>query len=134
MDIKIANGEHETTVKIMKIPAMDAWEIQRQYTEFVLSKDPDYRKQFTMRLLAFAVIKTETGEIPLATSDVINNHLGNWKNLKEVFDKVLSHNGIDPETHAEKQHYWSHAGAEMAAAFITESVRLIGPLLKGEGE
>lgn len=120
----------EKNIKIEKMGAMEGWEIQRRFIEFVLSKDPVFRTEYTMQVLSFAkVVVGSEQELPLSTGALIDNHLGNWENIKKVFDEVLISNGINPETHAEKEHYWAHAGGELAAAFVGSAIELIGPLM-----
>ena len=130
IEIDVADGKRK--IRINKMDAMEGWEIQRRYTEFVMSKDPVFRTEYTFQVLAFASVVIGENDLPLSTKDLVNNHLQGWINLKTVFDTILVENGIDPETHAEKEHYWAQAGGEMAAAFIGQTVELIGPLLKGK--
>lgn len=124
--ISHADGS-KTLVKIQDIPALDAWELQADYTEYCLTTDKISRRAFTMRVLSFASIVLEETELPLKTDAMINNHLRTWVGIKQVFEAVLFRNGINPATHAEKPHYWSNAGAEMAVAFVAEASKLIAP-------
>lgn len=133
--MKITNKQTGRTaeIKINKMTAMEGWNIQRRFVEFAMSKDPAFRSEYTMEVLSFAKVELDVGqEIPLSTGALIDNHLGDWENLKEVFEAVLMENGINPDTHAEREGYWEQAGGEMAAAFIGESMRLIAPFLSGE--
>lgn len=117
----------KTLVKIFDVPALDAWDLQADYTEFMRSTDKTLRRNFTMRVLSFATIVLEETELPLRTDAIINNHLRTWTGIKKVFEAVLIRNGIDPETHAERPNYWSNAGSEMAVALVAEASKLIAP-------
>ncbi len=132
IEIEVADGKRK--IKIEKMGAMEGWEIQRKYVEFAMSKDTSFRVAYTMEVLHFAKVVQSGNELPLSTSAMIENHLQSWINIKSVFEAVLIENGINPSTHAEKEHYWAQAGGEMAAAFIENTVQLIGPLLKGKSE
>lgn len=126
--------KQDRKIGINKMGAMEGWEIQRRFIEFAMSKDKTFRVAYTMEVLAHAeVIRGET-ILPITSPALIENHLGNWHNIQKVFNSVLVENGIDPNTHAEKEHYWAHAGGEMAAAFIEQTITLLGPLMKGREE
>lgn len=132
MKLELTSGAVKT-ININKFDAMSGWDIQRRYVEFVLSKDTKERTAFTMQVLSYASIPISGSDpIPLRTPELISNHLEDWKGVKAVFDQVLRENGIDPETHAEKEHYWSYAGAEFAASFITEVTKILGPILEAQ--
>lgn len=132
MQITLLDGSKKNII-IERMGAMEGWDMQRRYTEFVMSKDKDFRAAFTMDVLSHA--KVDQGgdqKLPLTTGALIDNHLQTWTNVKEVFEEVLRHNGIDPETHAENPGYWANAGGEMAAAFLGATIELMGPLLQGK--
>lgn len=132
MKITLPDGSKKN-IDIKKMGAMEGWEIQRRFIEFAMSKDPAFRMQYTFEVLAFAAVKLDSGqEIPLSTGALIDNHLQCWENIRDVFNEVLRHNGIDPDNHADKPHYWALAGAEMATAFLGATIELMGPLMKGE--
>lgn len=116
-------------IQLKAFEAMAGWDLQRQYIEFAQTKDVAFRKAYTMAVLAYASVVLDEVEIPLTTDALIENHLGNWQNVKAVFEGVLKFNGIDPETHAEKLNYWADAGAEMAVNFIAQIPQLIIPLM-----
>lgn len=119
----------QTLVKVNPIAALDAWDIQHRYIDFCMSTDAIFRAKFTREILTHAVVCLEEVELPLKTDALINNHLRTWMGVKQVFEGVLSANGIDPETHAEKPNYWSNAGAEMAVSFVAEASKLMAPAL-----
>ncbi|QJB23264.1 hypothetical protein billy_76 [Pseudomonas phage billy] len=131
LEINLPDGR-QTRVQIEAWSALDGWELQRRFVEFAVSKDADFRHAFTMEILSYAkvILGNDDSEIPLTTAAVINNHLGNWKNVEFVFDSVLKHNGIDPTTHADRPDYWEQAGSQMAIAFLAEASKLIGPAMK----
>lgn len=114
-------------ILIGRFPALDGWEIQEDYIKYVRSDDKEFRKEFTLRILKFAEVVLEETNLSLQTVAVIENHLGNWQNIKQIFEAVLSENGIDPESHAEKARYWDIAGKELATAFIADVSKLMGP-------
>ena len=74
-------------------------------------------------------MQTDGGDLPLSTDALINNHLGSWENVRDVFEEILRQNGIDPKTHADNPNYWAKAGAEMATSFIAATSDLLGPAL-----
>lgn len=131
MKIDHPNGK-KVEIIIEKMSAMEGWNIQRRFVEFAMSKDPSFRSEYTMEVLSFAKIQIAADSVlPLSTGALIDNHLGNWKNLEAVFNEVLLTNGIDPATHAEREDYWTKAGGELALSFIGETIRLIEPFMAG---
>lgn len=131
MEIKHPSGK-VVNIRLEKMTAMEGWEIQRRFIEFAMSKDPAFRKEYTMEVLSFAkVMVGSEQELPLSTGALIDNHLGSWENIREVFNGVLLDNGIDPDTHGDREDYWSSAGGQIAAAFISETIRLMEPLVSG---
>lgn len=114
-------------ILIKHFPALDGWEIQLKYRDFVRSEDKDFRRKFTMEVLSHAEVVGEEINFPLQTDAIIDNHLGTWQNVQQIFDAVLSHNGIDPNYHAEKANHWAQAGSEFAIGFVAEATKLIGP-------
>lgn len=127
--VKCPVNDWDKLIKVSDFDALEGWDLQRRYIEFAQTKDSAMRKEFTMEILRHAAVVLDETEIPLTTAALINNHLGNWMNVKEVFEGVLKHNGIDPETHAEKLGYWADAGAELAVNFIAQIPQLIIPLM-----
>ncbi len=123
--------------EIRKFAALDGWDIQRRYVSFAASdptRDREFRRDFTMEILSYCtVIKAKGNEIPLSTDALIDNHLGSWQNVELLFKAVLSENGIDPETHANRTNHWAEAGSEMAIAFIAHCSTLIGPAFEAVG-
>lgn len=128
-EIKLPSGETKS-VKILKFAALDGWDIQAKFVEFAASTDRQMRREFTLEILSYAKVISGDMEIPLTTDALIDNHLQTWPNIEAVFEQVLSVNGIDPKTHADKTHYWANAGAEMALAFIAEASKLMGPAME----
>lgn len=117
-------------ISIDKFPAMDGWDIQERFVQFAASHDKDFRREYTMEVLSYAkVVQADGGNLPLSTDALIDNHLGSWQNVREVFEAVLQQNGIDPKTHADTPHYWAKAGGEMATAFIAATSELLGPAI-----
>lgn len=129
MKITLLNGDTKD-VKLSRFPAMAGWELQRRYVEFVLTKDAAFRQGFTLEILSYASVRIGESDQALSTSALVENHLQKWENIRDVFEGVLALNGIDPANHAEKEHYWSYAGAELAESFIANTTKLIGPLLE----
>lgn len=131
MIIELKDGTKREII-ISKMGAMEGWEIQRRFIEFAMSKDSQFRVEFTMEVLSFAKVKQLDSEtlLPLATGAVIENHLQDWTNIEKVFNAVLIENDINPSTHAEKEHYWAQAGGELAAAFLQQTINLLGPLME----
>lgn len=123
-----SNGQTKL-VKVTHFNALDGWDYQRRFIEFAQTKDPKVRREYTMAILSHSFVILDELELKLETDALINNHLQDWQNIKKVFEGVLRHNGIDPETHAEKLGYWADAGAEMAVNFVAQLPQLIIPLL-----
>ncbi|QDH49605.1 hypothetical protein KYLE_49 [Pantoea phage Kyle] len=135
VDVHGPDGTEKRRIKIHRMGAQEGWEAQRRFIEFAMSKDPAFRKEYTFEILAFAsVVRDGSDDLPLNTPTLIENHLQNWRNLEKVFNAILMDNGIDPSTHAEKDHYWMNAGGEIAAAFIQQTIDMLGPLLKDAGK
>src|ERR1700758_122048 len=86
-------------IKLSHFPAMDGWEIENKLLNFAASDDAAYRRAYTMRILGYATVVMGDTELPLATDDLIDNHLRTWQNVKNVFEEVLRFNGIEPRTH-----------------------------------
>lgn len=131
MNIEIDHPDgKKKTVRIDPIPALDGWDIQARFVEFAASHDKDFRRSYTLEVLAYAAVDVAKGEfVPLKTSAVIDNHLGSWQNVERVFEEVLMQNGINPKTHADRPVFWEKAGAEMATSFIAEVTRIFGPAI-----
>lgn len=126
--IKLPSGE-EKSIKISMFAALDGWDLQNRFIEFASTTDGYIRRKYTLDVLAYAKIVSGEMEIPLRTDALIDNHLQTWGNIKSLFDEILIQNGINPDTHAEKPHYWADAGAEMAVSFIAEAAKLMGPAM-----
>lgn len=127
--ITLPSGE-QRSIKIDLFKALDGWEIQNKFVDFAASTDKNFRREFTMEVLAYASVINGDRELPLSTDALIDNHLQSWQNVQSVFEEVLMQNGINPKTHAEKPNYWSDAGAEMAVSFIAEAAKLLGPSMQ----
>lgn len=122
------------TIKIGRFKAMDGWELQSRFVSFAASTDKDFRRAFTMEILAYASIIDSAGEIPLITDAVVDNHLQRWENVREVFEAILTENGIDPATHANNPSYWAEAGNQMAMAFLAACSELVEPAMRFAAE
>jgi hypothetical protein len=108
-------------VAIEQFGAMDGWDIQERFVRFAASKDAKLRKEYTMEVLKYATILTaDGGKLPLTTDALINNHLGSWENVRDVFEEVLRQNGIKPAEHCRRANYWVDAGSAMATSFVAE--------------
>lgn len=129
IEIKTSRGKQKQ-IKLEKFSALEGWDIQRRFIEFASSNDKDYRKKFTMAILSHCKVIMEDRELPMITDALIDNHLENWQNIKLVFEGILKHNGIDPETHSYNSDYWTTAGQQIAAGFMEEVANLIVPLMR----
>ncbi len=128
MNIELQTPIGLKVIDIAKFPAMDGWDLQEQFVRFAASTDREYRRQYTLEVLSYATVLMEDGgRLPLSTDALINNHLGSWENVRDVFEEVLRQNGINPKTHADRPAYWSEAGAQMATSFIAATTELLGP-------
>lgn len=110
-------------------PALDGWEIQSRFKDYVRSEDKEFKRAFTIEILSYSEVVLEEVTLPLKTSDLIQNHLRTWQNIQQIFEAVLRHNGIDPESHAEKAGYWDNVGKELAISFIAEATKLMAPAI-----
>jgi len=124
--ITLPNGEQKN-IKINLFKALDGWDIQNKFIDFAATTDRAVRREFTLEVLSYAQVISGDREIPLITDALIDNHLQTWENIQALFNEVLMLNGIDPKTHAEKANYWDSIGANMAASFIAECAKLMGP-------
>lgn len=131
MEIKIPSDKGPLTryIELKKFPALEGWDIQREFKDFAASKDANYRRAYVMRVLSYALVIIDGTELPFKTDALIDNHLGTWENVQLVFESILSHNGIDAKTHADEPAYWTNAGYEMANAFLTRIYDQLGPAL-----
>lgn len=133
MNIEITTPTGEVkTISIEQFPALDGWDIQQKFIDFAASSDKEFRRAYTLEVLAYASVVMDAGARtqPLTTAALISNHLMSWQNVQLVFEETLRHNGIDPKTHADQPHFWSKAGAEMAVAFVAEVSQLLGPAMQ----
>lgn len=128
MDIQTATGTK--TLRLTKFKALDGWALQNGFINFAASRDNAFRKEYTLKILAYAVVVNGEQEIPLSTDALIDNHLQTWQNVMTVFEEILSENGIDPKTHADRPDYWSNVGREMATSFLASCSELIKPALE----
>jgi hypothetical protein len=133
IEVKKPDGE-KRIIEISQFPALDGWDIQARFIEFAASHDKDFRRAYTLEVLTYAAVDVANGRgngeyVPLKTSAMVNNHLGSWQNVELVFEAILTHNGIDPKTHADRPMFWEKAGAEMATSFISEVSRILGPAI-----
>jgi hypothetical protein len=130
IEFELPNGEKQKrTVEIALFPALDGWDVQQRFVEFAASHDKEFRRAYTLEVLAYATAINKGAKVELKTGALIDNHLGNWQNVERVFEAVLEHNGIDPKTHADRPVFWEKAGAEMATSFISEVSRIMGPAI-----
>lgn len=129
LELPSQTGQNKLIV-IESFPALVGWDMQRRFVEFAASTDTNVRLQYTMDVLAYAKVILGDVELPLSTSSLIDNHLEKWENIQVVFEEVLRHNGIDPDTHANQPRFWAEAGAEMAVAFSAECIKLFGPAIE----
>ncbi|QEG09511.1 hypothetical protein TROPICALSUN_32 [Erwinia phage vB_EamM_TropicalSun] len=127
------NGKNKE-IEIGKFAALEGWDLQRQYTEFLATRDTNERINYTMLILSHASVVIGDERVKLKTSALVDNHLVDWRNVEAVFKAVLIENGIDPERHAERPDYWSNVGGEIASSFIAQAVQMIGPLLDKQNE
>lgn len=128
IELSLPNGTSKL-ITVLTFPALVGWDMQQRFMEFAATTDSEIRTKYTMDVLAFAKVVSGENELPLSTSALIDNHLGTWENIKIVFEAVLTLNGINPLTHADKPQFWSDAGEKMAISFIAESIKLLGPAL-----
>lgn len=126
-EIETSTGPKQISIRRFK--ALDGWELQNKFVNFAASRDKDFRRGYTLEVLAYATVVLGDRELPLSTDALIDNHLESWQNVQEVFNKILRENGIDPDTHANRPDYWSNAGEEMATSFLATCSGLIGPAM-----
>ncbi len=120
-------------VVVHHFPALTGWEIRRQYREYLESKDPTFRINFTVTVLSHAsiVVATEDGESEavLSNHNVVNQELEHWQNVEKVFEAVLGYNGIKVDVAEVERRRWQIAGEDMAASFLASVQTLISPAL-----
>lgn len=126
--ITLPDGKEKSFI-INHFKALDGWDIQSRFIDYVRSNDRELKRAFTIEILSYAEVVLEEVTLPMQTAELIQNHLVTWENIKQIFEAVLLTNGIDPDSHAEKAAYWDTVGKELAIAFIAEASKLIGPAL-----
>ena len=129
LPIDLENGE-QRLITLKRFPAMDGWDIQHRYLEFVSTNDKQIRRSYTLEVLSYACVILGDTPLPISTSAVVESHLQSWEAVDKVFRAVLLHNGIDPDTHADRPGYWESVGGELAVSFIAQATRLMGPALE----
>ncbi len=118
-ELATPDGAHKA-ISVARLSALDGWLLQEKFVRFALSDDPKFKRDFTFEVLSHTkVLQKDGGSLPLSTDALVQNHIGSWENLRDVFEVVLTHNGIDPKTHGQRSHYWTMAGEQMAASFMT---------------
>lgn len=120
--------------KISTFSALGGWDLQERFIQFRASKDAAFRREFTMEILAHASVLQGANELPLETAALVDNHLVKWENIKEVFEAVLIHNGIDPVTHGDRPDIWAEAGGMLAFSFINACGELMKPMIESMQE
>jgi hypothetical protein len=129
LPIDLENGE-QRHIALSRFAAMDGWDIQHRYLEFVSTNDKQIRRSYTLEVLSYASVIIGDARLPISTGAVVESHLQSWEAVDKVFRAVLLHNGIDPDTHADRPGYWESVGGELAVAFIAQATKLIGPALE----
>jgi hypothetical protein len=124
----------DNLVELAKFPALEGWDIQRNYREFVRTDSREFRRAFTMEILSYATIIRGDQRYPLKTDALIDNHLQSWENVQLVFEEVLKFNGIDPQLAAQEESYWAKVGGDLAVAFVAACGELMGPALESLGK
>jgi hypothetical protein len=111
-------------INISKFPAVEGWKIQEQFLRFAVSENKAFRRDYVFLILSYAkVVQKDGGTLPLSTDALIDNHIGSVENIRELFEEILIYNGIDPQTHAKRLHYWATSGEEMASSFMAAVFR-----------
>lgn len=123
-------GGGSAQLDLQKFPAMEGWDIHQEFKRFVESDDPQFRRDYTLRVLSYATVVLGTERIPLATDAIIDNHLRGWQNVKLVFEEILRLNGIEPSAYSVHSAYWEDAAKKFAVSLIAECTLLLGPGLK----
>jgi hypothetical protein len=133
MEIEITTPQGIKTIVIQKFPAMDGWDIESRFREFALSNDTKLRREYTLEVLKFAEVKlAENNSQKFTTSAMIDNHLCSWQNVRTVFETVLNHNGIDPQSYAETStmKYWEKVGETIGASMLAALSQMMGPMIE----
>jgi hypothetical protein len=116
--------------------AIEGWEIKRQLRFYLESEEGEkgalLRKQFTLRVLAYATAIENDSKIRLDGGDAntVNAVLENWKNIEATFNHVLSYNGIDPEMGGEVDAQATKIGAAMGEGFWAQCLSMMSPLIE----
>ena len=121
----------EVKVTFHTFPAFTGFELNRRYRiDYKLQSDRNARAAYAISVLAYA----EVGGKRLEHIAAIDEALGTWQNVEEVFHGVLAYNGIDLELAEEKARWFEFAGAELAATFVAEASLLMKPFLETAAE
>jgi len=111
LPLDLENGE-QRMIGLSRFPAMDGWDIQHRYLEFISTTDKQIRRAYTLEVLSYAHVIIGETHLPISTSAVVESHLQSWSAVDKIFRAVLMHNGIDPDTHADRPGYWESVGGE----------------------
>lgn len=106
-------------IRILSFPAIEGWDIRNKFASFANSNDADFRKKYVMRVLGYARVAMGQHELPLTTSALIDNHLGNSSNILKVFSAILNANGIVIDDAANKTDPITAKGSEIATSFVS---------------
>jgi len=118
VQLTLPNGTPKR-IAIERFGAMVGWDLQERFVKFAASKDGKMRKEYTMEVLKYATVLTaDGGTLPLSTDALINNHIGSWENVRDLFEEILKENGINPQEHARRANFWVDAGQDMSTSFV----------------
>lgn len=128
--IEIDTSKGSLKIRMSHFPALQGWEIRRQYKEFLESKDAEFRVNFTLWILNFCyVVNSDGSETEISGVDFVNSVLEKWQNIDKVIDAILGLNGIREDAEEAERRRWQVAGEDMAASFLAAVSATIGPAL-----
>jgi len=113
-------------VTIRKFKAFEGWMMRAEAIKYLKSDDADFIAQFTINTLSTATVDGKH----LANAKAVDEMLSHWRNVKVVFEEVLTFNGIDTAMEEYAAEMWDVAGERFANSFITHATSLVEPGLR----
>lgn len=107
--------------------ALDGYDIKHKFIDAHDSKDYTFKRALLVQSLAHVTIDGK----PLNSEAAINALCGSWEVATKLYHAVLAHNGITFDLILrEKKPEYEAIGADLGAGFVSEVVRLYGPMLE----
>ncbi|MFP6557505.1 hypothetical protein WJ542_04050 [Paraburkholderia sp. B3] len=107
--------------------ALDGYEIKYKFIDAYDSKDYAFKRALLVQVLSHVTLDGK----PLNSETAINALCSDWRVALSLYDAALAHNGITFDLFLrEKKPEYEAIGADLGAGFVSEVVRLYGPMLE----